>query len=206
MTTVIEGCLEYLSWNRNWLVASERDTVDLSVHFWDVAKRLKDQPVGLTLKPESFTLRAVPGSIWHLEFEEVGSGIVISRKGEHFGFTNVLAYLETILCNMNAQEIIASVEDGRFAVFANPVAAAKVPALKRPRDAAGNSIPISDDIVRTRCGAGTADACIFITASASGFSCEKFGGSTTRMLLDRKAKGTMRATRIGNCRLDGWEE
>lgn len=205
MTVVIEGRLEYLSWNRFWTVSSGVRSADLSAPFWQVAQRLKDQPVNLDMKSDSFTLRADPASEWVLEFEEIGGGIIVSRKGSAWGFTNVLSYIEAILCNINAQEVIASIEDDSFTVFANPTAQADVPGLKRPRDVRGNSIPISDDIVRTRCGAGTADACIFITASASGFACEKFNGSMTRMLLDRKAQGTMRASRIGNCRIDGWE-
>lgn len=205
MTVVIEGVLEYLSWNRYWSVTAEDRVADLAEHFWQVAQRLQDQPVNLDMKPGSFTLRADPASEWVLEFDEVGSGIIIVRQGATFGFTNVLSYLEAILCNINAQEVIASIEDDSFTVFANPTTQASYPGLMRPREVRGNSIPISDEIVKTRCGAGTADACIFITASADGFACEKFNGSLTRMLLDRKAQGTMRASRIGNCRIDGWE-
>lgn len=204
MTIVVEGRLEYLGWSRPWSVFNEgRIAADLSLPFWAVAQRLKGKSASMPVAPDSFSLKTDTASEYDLEFDEVGAGIIVSKR-DGFGFTNVLAYCEAILCNLNGREIIASIEEESFSVFANPQAP-EVPALKRKREG-GNLIPISDEIVRSRCGAGTADACIFIVAGSGGFECAKFAQSLTRTLLDRKATGTMRATRIGNCRVDGWEE
>lgn len=203
-TTVIEGRLEYLGWSRPWSVVRDgRVVADLASPFWAVAQRLKDKPTAMPAAPDSFGLKADAASEYDLDFDAIGAGIIISKRNG-FGFTNVLAYCEAILCNLNGREIIASIEEESFSVFANPQAP-EVPALKRKREG-GNLIPIGDEFIRSRCGAGTADACIFITVGSGGFECAKFAQSLTRTLLDRKATGTMRATRIGNCRVDGWEE
>ena len=67
----------------------------------------------------------------------------------------------------------------------------------------GNSCKIPNGAVKAVCKIGQRDCCIFLSAGADGFNCEKFNSPMVRMLLDRLAKGTMRASRIGNCALLG---
>ncbi|KKW31632.1 MAG: Phosphoenolpyruvate synthase [Candidatus Uhrbacteria bacterium GW2011_GWA2_52_8d] len=47
------------------------------------------------------------------------------------------------------------------------------------------------------------ETCIFVAVGGGGFLCEKFSGSTARMMLDRFATRTMNAGRIGNCAVLG---
>ena len=54
-------------------------------------------------------------------------------------------------------------------------------------------------------GEGT-DCCIFLSAGSKGFACEKFDSFIARNVLDRLAKGTINAKRIGNCALLGRKE
>jgi hypothetical protein len=203
---VIEGRLEYLGWRRPWNIERGDKVFDLSRDFWTVAGRLKDAAASMPCKPDEFVLKADVASNWNVEFDEVGSGIILARRGHAFGFTNVLSYCEAILCNLNGREVIASIEDNSFSVFANPHGP-QVPALKRKKEG-GNIIPLPDDVPADRCGLGKGpDAtCIFLVAGAGGFECAKFAGSMTRTILDRRADGTFRATRIGDCRIDGWED
>lgn len=202
-TAVYEGRLEYLGWFRPWLVTNAAGSFELNSVFWEVAERLKGKPTAMPLEPDNFGLRLDPSSEYDCLFAEVGSAIIIKRR-EKFGFSNVTAYLSTMLCNLNGREIIAAVSDEGFTVFANPMET--VPAIFRRNDDTGNSIGLNDEQVSTFCRPGTAEACIFLTASARGFECAKFADGLTRLLLDRKAEGTMRASRIGNCRCAGWED
>jgi multimeric flavodoxin WrbA len=67
----------------------------------------------------------------------------------------------------------------------------------------GNSCKIPDDKVKEICKIGQSDACIFCSVSGGGFECQKFDSFMSRMLLDRHSKGTMNASRIGNCKIVG---
>ena len=44
---------------------------------------------------------------------------------------------------------------------------------------------------------------MFFIAGGGGFECQKFNSYIARGLLDRYGKGTMRASRIGNCKIVG---
>ena len=70
----------------------------------------------------------------------------------------------------------------------------------------GNSCEVPSDAEKTFCKAGQHDCCIFLSAGTGGFHCEKFNSPLARMLLDRLAKGAIRASRIGNCALLGRKE
>jgi len=197
---VIEGRLEYLGWRRPWNIETRGNRIDLSVEFWKVARGLKDKPAAMEYQRDLFAIKADPASPSNLEYNVEGEGVIVSRR-ESFGFSNVAAYCETILCNLNGREVIVAIEDAGFKVFANPQQVVPSVKFRNP----GNMCRIPAGHEQTVCGVKTGDACIFLTVSADGFGCAKFS-SLARHLLDRKAEGTMRATRIGNCRNDGREE
>jgi hypothetical protein len=67
----------------------------------------------------------------------------------------------------------------------------------------GNSCKLSDEDVKNVCKIGTEYCCIFLAVGSKGFSCEKFDSFMARQLLDRHISGTMRASRIGNCKIVG---
>ncbi len=206
MTVVIEGRLRFLGWNRPWNVERGDKVFDLSRDFWHVAERLKDAAASMPCRANHFVLQADPTSEYNCEYEEVGGGIVISRRSK-FGWTNVRSYCETILANLNGQEIIASIEDGSFTVFANPHGP-KVPTIKRKKSDRGNTISLEPGLETSRCGLGKGpqETCAFLGAGQTGFQCLKFDGSTTRTILHRLSEGTFRAKRIGDCAIDGYEE
>lgn len=199
---VIEGRLEYLGWERPWSVIGERDTVDLSAAFWQVAAKLKGRPTSMPVEPDNFGLRFDAASPCDCDFDEVGSGIIIASKTD-FKFANVFSYCSSILCSLNGRQVIASVEEESFTVFANPMH--DVPALLRKLDDRGNMIGLDDKTAKARCKPCTVDACIFLTVGAGGFECAKFADGLTRTIIDMRARGAMRATRIGDCRCAGWE-
>jgi hypothetical protein len=197
---VIEGRLEYLGWRRPWNIETRGNKIDLSVEFWKVASALKDTPSAMEYQRDLIGIAADPASPFNLEYNVEGEGVIISRR-EGFGFSSVVYHCESIFCALNGREVIVAIEEAGFKVFANPQEV--VPSVKFYGD--GNMSRIRPGDERAVCGVATGDACIFLTASAKGFECAKFS-SFARHLLDRKAEGTIRATRIGNCRNVGREE
>ena len=78
--------------------------------------------------------------------------------------------------------------------------------LRNSYNTHNNSCKISDEKAKELCGVSTSDCCIFVTAGANGFMCEKFDSFLAGHLLDRYSKGEMRANRIGNCEILGRKE
>ncbi|KQU96478.1 hypothetical protein [Devosia sp. Root105] len=200
----VSGRLEYLSWDRPWKVGE----LDAAPHFWDVAESLQNIRAEHAYHRDGYTLRANPEAVTELRHGGRGNGAGLFNADGRFGFSNVAAYLEWSLCALNGRTVnlivspstIFSIEAAAFEEVPEVRFFGEGNMSRGSPDAAPN-----DEFVKRVCQPGSADCCIFLTAGADGFSCAKFSGSTARLLLDRKAEGTMRASRIGNCRIVGRE-
>lgn len=200
-TTTVAGPLEYLGWQYpTWKIGIDHD---LKGAFWRFAEKNRDQPCRQEYSRGSYTLTADPEAEFDLSYNESGLGILLTkRKRGGFGFTNVTAYLEWALQALNGRDVIAEISDTKFTVAADPGENVFGVYFTSP----GNSARIPDGAENSICKVGTSEACLFTSFSTKGFRCEKFSGSTAGMLLARKAEGTIRAQRIGNCALLGREE
>lgn len=199
----VSGKLEYLGWDRPWMVG-ERDVSRL---FWETAACLKDRLATQTYSRDGYALTADPLAGMKLEHEGRGSRPGLFKEDGSFGFTNVAAYLEMALWRLNGRTV--NVMCAPEAVFSIEAAAfEQVPEVRYYDGNMSRGSPDAgpnDEFVRRVCKPSTVDCCIFLTAGADGFACAKFSGWLTQSLLDRKAEGTLRATRIGNCRNIGRE-
>jgi hypothetical protein len=124
--------------------------------------------------------------------------LILLEKIDGFGMSNLCAYLPEYFQRLNGMNVIVEIEDNFISIIHDPDE--KVYEINYTR---GNSCKIPDDDVKTICKPGEKDCCIFLSMASGGFECQKFDSSTCRMLLDRHSKGTMRASRIGNCMIVG---
>jgi hypothetical protein len=201
----IKGRLEYLRWDCPWTITpvgeltAELGPVDISPLFWAFAQRHKDKLCSHHQDRASYELKADTASEFNLEFEKVGWGIGLFMTEQRFGFSNVAAYLESTFCRLNARHVIFEPRDDSFKIWADPEH--QVFGVKY--HGSGNYAQVPEGKEREICKVGTTDACLFAMCGAGGFECAKFSGPTARLLLDRKVKGTIRATRIGDCECTG---
>lgn len=204
MIQAIIGKLEYLTWDRPWALALEGGgTHDAAVPFWDTALAMAGQRAGHSYQKDFYALRLDEGSPTELRTGGRGEGAGLFNMDGSFGFSNVAAYLEWTLVALNGREVIVLFAPGRLFRIEATVTE-QVPEVKYYGSGNMGRIPAGEEF--SRCKAGEPDCCIFLTGAPSGFQCAKFSGPLARSLLHRKAQGTMRATRIGNCRLVGREE
>lgn len=202
---IITGKLEYLGWQRPWTIETKDGPVDLSLDFWRVAQMLENEPSAMAYDRDTISLRRDENSDMVIEHGGVGQGVVITKKAPAFGFSNVTAYVEAILCALNGREIVATIAPDADAFSINPAPGEDVPGVRYAWS--GNMCRVPNEMEVEVCGMGNgAAACIFLTLGGRGFECAKFSGSMARTLLERKAMGTMNAGRIGNCRCVGREE
>ncbi|SOC37044.1 hypothetical protein SAMN05892877_103388 [Rhizobium subbaraonis] len=199
MTNKLAGTLEYLRWDHPWKVTSAAGDLDLSPPFWEAAQIMQGHPAVLSYTRDSFTLALDESAEHIITMRAVGEGILLTRKDGDFGFQNVLAYAEDAFIRLNGRRIIATIDADRFDIIADPFAP-PVPDVNYFGSGNMGRIP---DPMPCRPGDG-AETCIFLVGGPSGFECAKFS-SIARTVLSRKADGTMRAGRIGNCRLNGRE-
>lgn len=192
----IKGRLLYKGWfNLPWEVVSENgEIIDLwpIVHAFLLSLDGRQASQDFTTV-DSYALEANQGSGW--SFHYIPGESLLLRKVEGFGFDNVHAWFEMLLTWLSGRLVDIEVEDGvRMKIVAD--ADEEVLGLHFTRN---NSCAIPHGAEKTICKAGQSDCCIFICSGASGFTCEKFNGPLARTILDRFAKGEMRASRIGNC-------
>lgn len=202
---IVEGRLEYLGWQRPWLVETEAGPVDLSAHFWRVAQALTDQPTTMECDRDAILIRRDENSDMILKHGGVGQGVYITKVAPAFGFSNVLAYLEEQLCSLNARQITAIVTPDADSFSIHTPKGEDVPGVRY--FGGGNMCRVPEGMETEVCGISKGKgACIFLTFGVGTFQCAKFAGSMGRTLLERHATGTMNAGRIGNCKCVGREE
>lgn len=197
-----KGRLLYMGWsNLPWKLVTEEGEIDL----WPVMNKFLTSLNGKRANHEQardgYALSADESS--KFQFKYVPGEYVLLENPEGFGMSNVHAYLDTALGWLSGRLVEIEIEDGKQVKFIADTSE-QVFGVYFVGD--GNSCEVPRGAEKTVCKAGQRDCCIFLSAGAGGFNCEKFNSPMARMLLDRLAKGTMRASRIGNCALLGRKE
>src|SRR3989344_4469349 len=198
----LKGRLLYRGWfNLPWKLVTADGEIDL----WPIIDKFLTSLHGKRANHEQardgYALSADKSS--EFEFKYTPGKYVILEKPEGFGMSNVHAYLDTALQWLSGRLVEIEVGGGKQVKFTADVSE-KVFGVYFVGD--GNSCEVPRGAEKTVCKAGQHDCCIFLSAGSGGFNCEKFNSPMARMLLGRLAKGTMRASRIGNCALLGRKE
>ncbi len=125
--------------------------------------------------------------------------MILEVGGGKWGMINLGAYVPDMLQRLNNMQVIVEFENESISIKHDKTE--KVPELNYNTE--GNSCRVSPEFAKEVCKIGQNGCCIFLTVSGDGFECEKFDDYMSRMLLSRHAEGTMRANRIGNCKIVG---
>jgi len=197
-----KGRLWYMGWfNLPWKLVTDDGEIDL----WPVIDKflisLNNKRADHKEERDGYTLAANESS--EFQFKYIPGEYVLLEKLGNFGVSNIHAYLDTALGWLSGRMVEIEIEDGKQIKFVADKFE-KVYGVYFVGD--GNSCEVPRGIEKTVCKAGQRDCCIFLSAGAGGFFCEKFNGPIARLLLDRLAKNAIRASRIGSCALLGRKE
>ena len=151
---------------------------------------------------DSYTLTENKSSEFKFDYFSGRHAILEIDKPGGVGMSNVYAYLDMTLTWLSGRMVEIEVEEGKRIKFMADKSE-QVYGLYFFGD--GNSCEVPEGIEQTVCKIGQSDCCIFLIAGAGGFGCAKFS-SLARTFLDNLAKGSMRASRIGNCAILGRKE
>jgi len=200
MFTLI-GRLEFTGWfNRPWAL-HPRDggkVFDLYSLINESLKGLNGKRVTMDYSLSSLHLKRDEESEFVVEYRE--DEIASLTKVEGFGFTNLGAYIPRAFQTFNGRTVYFTAhDDGGFQITPDDTEVLNEVWF----GGEGNLCPVGDDTVKNVCRPGTTDTCIFLVAGGNGFECAKFCSATARTILDRHHNQTMRASRIGNCKLMG---
>ena len=197
----LKGRLLYMGWlNLPWKLVTGDSEIDL----WPIIDKflasLNGKRANHEVALDGYTLSADDSS--EFQFEYVPGERVVLKKIEGFGFSSVQALLGEALGLLTGRLVEIEIEDGRQMKFTADASEAVYGVYFTD----GNSCRVPSGIEETVCKLGQHDCCIFLSVGADGFRCEKFNSPLARILLDRLAKDTIRASRIGNCALLGRKE
>jgi len=200
-TTTITGRLHYLGWfNRPWTLETTAGNVDL----WPVVEEfllaLNGQRASHQKDRDGYWLAADSTSTYRFNYEP--DKCVSLDVVDGFGFSNVHAYMDSALIWLSGRLVIIEIDAGMCLHFR----ADESEQVFSVQFGDSNSCEVPEGAERSVCKVGEPDCCVFLACGAKGFSCEKFSGPTARVLLDRLAQGTIRATRIGSCAVNGRKE
>jgi hypothetical protein len=197
---MIEGRLLYMGWfNPPWKLVTDNGEIDL----WPIIDKflasLNGKRAKHDQKRDGYSLTADESS--EFQFKYVPGKYVLLEKLKGFEMSNVHAYnvhayLDETLIWLSGRLVKIEVENGKQIKF---IADKSEEVLGVYFFSDGNSCEVPKGVEQTVCKIGQPDCCIFLVVGGDGFSCEKFSGPTARVLLDRLAKGNIRASRIGNC-------
>jgi hypothetical protein len=199
--TTLKGKLTFISFWHPIKLKIENGEVDLRDHYFDVFINLNGKKASMKGGMNDLTIFADENSKNVMKFEkndEKDTILMILDVIDEFGFSNLGAYVPDMLERLNGMQVIVDVNKNSIGIRHNETE--KVHEMKYTYN---NSCKVSDEEVKEICKVGQEDCCIFLTAGSNGFSCCKFDGVMSRILLDRHAEGSMRATRIGNCKIIG---
>ena len=198
---VEQGRLLFTGWlNRPWRLVQNDGEIDLFPLLEDVLLAVAGHPAQHEHTRDSYLFEADQSSDFDLLYEADTNPILMKR--DDFGMSNVGAYLGSALGWLNGRKVLVKIGKQRFAIKADPTEDVHIVRFF----GRGNSCRIQEGDEKSICKAGTTDTCIFLTFGPNGFECDKFNDPLARTLLGRHAKGTMRASRIGNCGVNGREE
>lgn len=217
---MITGRLHYLTWDMPWRVRPETDgalDLDLRDAIWTLVERFVGKGFSYEEGLHHFAMAAdVPGQrptftngvhdrapmILDVGLEGRASNFILVNK-DGFGFCNLGLFASLAMQRLNGRRVSVLLDDHSIQISADPEE--DVPEVRFGKER-GNFGAIPEDELAARCRPGKEDCCAFLVAGADGFSCAKFSGSVARTVLGRLADRTMRATRIGSCKLMGREE
>jgi len=114
------------------------------------------------------------------------------------GMTNVLVYLGYFLQGVNSRRITVEVSENKLSICVDKNEL--VP--KVPYREMKSTHLIDKNFVMKTCRPGTKDACVMLLLEPDGFCCGKFSGRMCGVLLNKVLDGSLKATRIGSCKLD----
>ena len=195
----LKGRLMYKGWfNLPWTLTAETGEADLRPEVERFFLSLNGKKADQKQERNGYTLAVDDASEY--TFEYVPGNHVWLEKKDGFGISNVHAYVDEALVWLSGRLVEIEIEDGKQIKF-TAEKSEEVYGVYFVGD--GNSCEVPSGIEKTVCKIGQRDCCIFLSLGSDGFRCEKFSGQMARMLLDRLAKGTIRASRIGNCALAG---
>jgi hypothetical protein len=200
---IIKGKLRFISLFIPIELTTDDGILDLRDNIFKLFADINDKPVTMTNTMNSIEICVDKKSEYHMKFEkndEKESLLILLTKKLEFGFHNLGAYLPDMLQRLNGMQIIVSIDNNSIRIENDPLE--QVYEIYYTHN---NSCKISDDKVKEICKIGEKDCCIFCSISGNGFECQKFSNVAT-ILLDRHSRGTMRASRIGNCKIVGRKE
>lgn len=197
----LKGRLWYLWWsNKPWKLITDEGEIDLWPHIEQVFLSLSGKRTSHKRERESYALFLDQDSSGRLKYEP--GELLILEAIEGFGFSNIYAYLDDALICLDGRMVEIEINDKGLKICAD-----KTEKVFGVYFTDGNSCKIPKGAEYTVCKIGQGkETCIFVSVSSNGFYCKKFSGMTARGLLDRLAKGTINAGRIGNCSLLGRKE
>lgn len=207
--TTIKGKLEYISFWHPINLETEDGTLDLRVQYFSLFDELNGKRVSMKTGMNELTIHANDDSEYELVYENSCGEIELStddsigillKKSDGWGMSNIGAYLPDALERLNGMHVIIEVTEDSISIKHD-----ETEKVNEVYYTHGNSCKISDEDADKICLVGQENCCIFLTVNGDGFMCQKFG-STGRTLLDRHVKYSMRATRIGNCKIVGRKE
>lgn len=192
---VLKGRLLYMGWfHRPWRLVTADGEIDL----WPIIDRflvsLNGKHAGHQRMHDGYVLSAEKTSRFQFVYVP-GDSAVLENTGV-FEWSNVHAYLDDVLVWLSGRMVEIEIEDGERVEIAADVSEG-VYGVYFVGD--GRACEVPSGAEQTVCKIGQHDCCIFVSMGAAGFHCEKFSGPLARMLLDRLAKGDIRASRIGDC-------
>lgn len=189
----IKGRLRYVGWNNTpWTLTAENgETIDLwpFVHefFTSFAGRHAEQ----RLATDAYVLTASEESKFVFNYDP-GSRVILEKDD---GWSNVHAYFDDTLVWLSGRLVEVEIADAQLRVAADKSEEVFCVSLD---DSNVGEIPNGAEQTICKIGCG-AECCIFLTANADGFRCQKFSGPMALIMLGRLAEKDIRAQRIGNC-------
>lgn len=199
---ILKGKLEFISLFQTIKLFTDNGEINLLDYYQKLFERLNGKKVSQDYGMNSITITEDENSEFKLTFESKNSGTddatlhITLDKINGFGSINIGSYLPEILERLNGMSVIINVQDNYISITNDP----DENVYEIYYTGEGTSCKIPDDDIKSICKIGQEDCCIFITVGADGFCCEKFS-SLSRTLLESYSQGTMKASRIGNCKI-----
>ncbi len=201
--TKLTGKLEFISFWDPIKLETENGIVDLREAYFQVFNSLNGKKCSMDGKMNSLKILADETSDRVMKFErnekEDTILMLLEIPEPGWGMSNLGAYVPSMLERLNGMQVIVKYDNESIGVEHDENE--KVFEIKYTGD--GNSCKVEDDKVKEICKPGQVDACIFLSVGPDGFECQKFNSPMARVLLDRYSNKTMRASRIGNCKIIG---
>jgi hypothetical protein len=196
----LKGKLTFISLWDPINLTTENEELDIRTDYFRVFTNLNGKKTSMKYGMNNIKIFSDESSDRKMIFEKNDEDDTIRMTLENineWGMANIGAYLPDQLQRLNGMRVIVEFDDESISIYHDENE--KVYELNYTHN---NSCKIPDDKVKEICKIGETDCCIFVTAGSNGFMCEKFNYMAVT-LLDKYSKGTMRASRIGNCKIIG---